>query len=90
MKLLNTNINDTGALLKQLATTANNSTERERLKQIAQTYSALLDRIERLDKQLIAESSQRLKVIHENENEIGAAVVGVEAEEEEKSLIQAQ
>ncbi len=80
MKLLNMNINDTGTLLKQLATFANNSTERARLKQIAQTYSAVLDRIEQLDKQLISESSKRLKFIHETEEE----------EEEQKSLIQAQ
>ena len=83
MKQLNKDINETGVLLKQLATSAANPSERHRLKLMAQSYSSVLDRIERLDKQLIAESNQRLKVIHEAE--VQASNV-----EEEESLIQAQ
>lgn len=68
MKSLNKDINETGVLLKELAATARNPSERERLEQEAQTYSVVLDRIEGLDKKLIADSNQRLKIIHETES----------------------
>lgn len=66
MKTLNRDINGTGVLLKDLATAARTVSEKQRLKHIAQTYGALLDRIELLDKQLIADTNRRLEAIQED------------------------
>ena len=66
---LNVDINETGDLMKQLAREASSSAERQRLKKIAGEYSRLLDRIEQMDRKMIAKSTQRIHDLHDQDHE---------------------
>lgn len=66
--------------MKQLARQASSSAERQRLKQIAGEYSRLLDKIEQMDRSMIAKSTQRIQSLNEQENQ----------QQEQSSLLEEQ